>query len=111
MDDSPVEISIDGVLHSVQTGKEIRIKPGESVCMVNGLYHTFWGEPKTGTILVGEVSKVNDDRVDNHFFDSVGRFPKIQEDEPPLHLLYTEYPSPVLQSSNAALIKAEERYL
>jgi D-lyxose ketol-isomerase len=41
---------------------------------------------------VGEVSLVNDDRADNHFHAAVGRFPQIEEDEPPLHLLVTDYP-------------------
>jgi len=36
-------------------------------------------------VLVDEVSRVNDDRVDNHFYDAVGRFPDIDEDEDPLY--------------------------
>jgi hypothetical protein len=44
-------------------------------------------------VLVGEVSKVNDDERDNRFHDdAIGRFPEIEENEPPLHLLCTEYP-------------------
>ena len=42
-------------------------------------------------MLVGEVSMVNDDRTDNRFFESIGRFPQIMEDEPPLHLLTMDY--------------------
>ena len=56
------------------------------------MYHTFWGESGKGKILVGEVSKVNDDRVDNRFYEPVGRFPEIEEDEPPLYLLGMDYP-------------------
>ena len=41
---------------------------------------------------VGEVSAVNDDKSDNGFYEPVGRFPTIKEDEPPLHLLCSEYP-------------------
>ena len=41
--------------------------------------------------LVGEVSRVNDDYVDNHFYDPVGRFPDIEENEPPLYPLYDDY--------------------
>jgi D-lyxose ketol-isomerase len=41
--------------------------------------------------LVGEVSTVNDDRTDNVFRDQVGRFPVIEEDETPLHLLVPDY--------------------
>jgi D-lyxose ketol-isomerase len=43
-------------------------------------------------VLVGEVSTINDDRIDNRFNPPVGRFPEIEEDEPPLYLLCTEYP-------------------
>ena len=42
-------------------------------------------------MLVGEVSRVNDDRVDNRFLEPVGRFPSVEEDEPPLHLLVGDY--------------------
>jgi D-lyxose ketol-isomerase len=41
--------------------------------------------------MVGEVSMVNDDRLDNRFLDPVGRFPTIDEDEPPLHYLVSDY--------------------
>ena len=41
-------------------------------------------------MLVGEVSQVNDDRTDNYFLDPVGRFAEIEEDEPPLRLLWNE---------------------
>jgi D-lyxose ketol-isomerase len=34
---------------------------------------------------------VNDDRTDNRFYESIGRFPQVIEDEPPLHLLTMDY--------------------
>ena len=34
----------------------------------------------------------NDDNADNRFYDTVGRFPDIEEDEAPLYLLCNEYP-------------------
>ena len=40
----------------------------------------------------GEVSMVNDDVNDNRFYETMGRFPKIEEDEAPLRLLCNEYP-------------------
>ena len=43
-------------------------------------------------MLIGEVSAVNDDKTDNCFAEKMGRFPKIEEDEPALHLLCNEYP-------------------
>ena len=33
---------------------------------------------------------VNDDTKDNRFYKPVGRFPEIEEDEPPIHLLGNE---------------------
>ncbi|MDO8589334.1 MAG: D-lyxose/D-mannose family sugar isomerase [Armatimonadota bacterium] len=84
-----VEVSIDGVLTGVKAGEIVRLKPGESICLPPGLYHEFWGQ---GTVLIGEVSKVNDDNVDNRFYEEIGRFPEIEEDEEPLYLLFSEYP-------------------
>ena len=43
-------------------------------------------------VLLGEVSQCNDDNTDNRFNPPVGRFPKIEEDEPPYRLLCNEYP-------------------
>jgi D-lyxose ketol-isomerase len=54
------------------------------------LYHAFWGAESR--VLVGEVSMVNDDCSDNRFYETVGRFPQIDEDEPPQHLLTMDYP-------------------
>jgi D-lyxose ketol-isomerase len=55
------------------------------------MYHRFYGEPGKGKVLVGEVSMVNDDTSDNCFLEPVGRFPVINEDVPPLHLLVSDY--------------------
>ena len=65
------------------------LEPGESITLVPRCYHTFWGEG--GRVLVGEVSLVNDDYADNRFFEPVGRFPDVEEDEPPLYLLVNDY--------------------
>lgn len=90
--ETPVAVSCDGVQHSVPAGGTITLRPGESVCLPQRLYHKFWGDPGGGTVLVGEVNRVNDDRIDNHFFEFVGRFPAIEEDAEPLHLLTMDYP-------------------
>lgn len=50
-------------------------------------------EKGTGAVLLGEVSMCNDDKSDNRFFEAVGRFPKIEEDEPAYRLLCNEYPA------------------
>jgi hypothetical protein len=93
--DTPVKVSMDGRNFEVPAGTVVTVAPGESITLPSGQYHQFWGEPGTGKILIGEVSKVNDDRVDNRFHDKVGRFPEIEEDEEPLHLLCNEYPPAV----------------
>jgi len=90
--DTPVPVSMDGRNYTVEPGTIVRLTPGESITLPQGQYHKFWGEKGTGTVLVGEVSKVNDDRVDNRFYEKVGRFPEIEEDEAPLYLLGNEYP-------------------
>ena len=88
----PVIVLMDGRRFSVPAGTVVRVTPGESITLPERQYHKFWGESGTGKILLGEVSKVNDDTVDNRFLEPVGRFPEIEEDVPPLHLLSNEYP-------------------
>ena len=87
-------LSVDGVRRQLAAGAVLRLRPGESVCITSRIYHTFWGEPGRGAVLVGEVSKVNDDERDNRFLDPVGRFPAIEEDVRPTRLLCMEYPRP-----------------
>ncbi len=84
-----VVVSLDGVRTLVKPGDAVRLKPGESITLLQGQYHQFWAEGEP--VLVGEVSVVNDDRTDNRFFEKVGRFPQIEEDEEPLHLLTEDY--------------------
>ncbi len=88
--DTDVVVTLDGIQRKVQAGTVITLTPGESITLTNGLYHQFWGERER--TLVGEVSLVNDDANDNRFYDRVGRFPEIEEDEEPLHLLVSDYP-------------------
>ncbi len=89
--DTPITVSCDGVKRRVPAGGTVTLTPGESICLPQRLYHQFWGEAGKGTVLVGEVNRVNDDRIDNHFHDKIGRFPAVEEDEPPLHLLTIDY--------------------
>ncbi len=72
-------------------GGQVILKPGESICLEQGIYHRFYGEQGKGKVLVGEVSAVNDDSSDNRFKETLGRFPEIVEDEAPLHLLANDY--------------------
>jgi D-lyxose ketol-isomerase len=89
----PVNVSIDGVLMTAEAGKQLILSPGQSICLRSGVYHRFYGQKGKGPVLIGEVSMVNDDASDNRFYDEIGRFPEIEEDEPPVHLLVNDYPN------------------
>ena len=89
---SDVRVRTDGVERTVPAGTQIRLTPGESITIFQRLYHDFTVEPGTGPVLLGEVSRCNDDETDNRFNPPVGRFPTIEEDEPPYRLLCSEYP-------------------
>jgi hypothetical protein len=90
--DTAVTVMVDGIPRTLDPGEPSVLTPGESVTLPSYLYHRFYGEPGKGTVLVGEVSSVNDDSKDNRFYQPAGRFPRIEEDEEPLYLLCTEYP-------------------
>ncbi len=90
-DTTAVQLKTDGVNRTVVAGGKIVLTPGESICLEQGVYHRFYGEEGKGKVLVGEVSMVNDDANDNRFYEPVGRFPVIEEDEAPLHLLASDY--------------------
>lgn len=86
-----VNFKTDGVKRTVKAGGVVVLTPGESICLEQGIYHRFYGEPRKGKVLVGEVSTVNDDTSDNYFYETVGRFPLIDEDTESLHLLVSDY--------------------
>lgn len=90
-DDTDVDIYSDGRHFTVKAGSTVRLKPGESISIQRGMYHSFWAEG--GKTLIGEVSMVNDDNADNRFYEPMGRFPQIEEDEEALYLLCNEYPA------------------
>lgn len=90
--DTDVVVNADGRSYTVPAGTKVEVKPGESVTMWQYLYHNFATVPGTGDILIGEVSQCNDDTTDNRFHEPMGRFPEIEEDEPPYRLLCNEYP-------------------
>lgn len=89
-----VSVPTDGVVRKLPAGGLLKLDPGESVTLLPGVWHAFWGEG--GDVLIGEVSTVNDDLTDNIFADPIGRFSTIEEDEPPLHLLVSDYDRYVL---------------
>jgi len=87
-----VRVRTDGREIVVPAGSQIVLAPGQSITIHPYLYHDFEVKPGTGPVLLGEVSQCNDDKHDNRFYEKVGRFPAIEEDEPPYRLLCTEYP-------------------
>ncbi len=87
--DKNFTVKIDAVVKELVPGEKVQLLTGQSVCMESGVYHRFYGIGSP--VLVGEVSTVNDDTNDNFFFEEVGRFPQIEEDEAPLYLLSSEY--------------------
>ncbi|MCC8104116.1 MAG: D-lyxose/D-mannose family sugar isomerase [Clostridiales bacterium] len=94
LSDSDVTVEKDGKKEVVLAGTQVKLCPGESITIYPGLYHEFETEVGTGPVLLGEVSRCNDDERDNRFYDpSVGRFSTIEEDEAPYRLLCNEYPA------------------
>lgn len=84
-----VTVATDGILRTQGPGEILRLQPGESVTLLPGNWHAFWAEEQD--VLIGEVSTVNDDLTDNIFREPIGRFPTIDEDVEPLHLLVSDY--------------------
>lgn len=90
LDDSDIEISLDGVKHTIAAGSIVTLTPGESITLPVGLFHEFWAEPGKGKVISFEVANVNDDMTDNFILDKI-RFPDIEEDCEPTHYLCTDY--------------------
>ena len=87
-----VRVFVDEMESRVKAGAPLHLNPGQSITLVPGCYHRFYGLAGKGSVLVGEVSDVNDDNTDNRFFEPLGRFPEIREDEPVLYPLWKEIP-------------------
>lgn len=89
--DESAEVTVvtDGITRRLPAGGVLMLEPGESVTLLPGNWHAFWGEG--GDVLIGEVSTVNDDLTDNVFREPLGRFSEIEEDEDPMLLLVSDY--------------------
>lgn len=90
---SDVLVNSDGRSYYVPAGTGVLLHPGESITLWPHQYHDFDVAEGTGDVLIGEVSMCNDDNTDNRFYENVGRFPAIEEDEAPYRLLCNEYPA------------------
>lgn len=84
-----VTVPTYGILRTLPAGGILRLHPGESVTLLPGVWHAFWGEE--ADVLIGEVSTVNDDLTDNVFAEPIARFSEIEEDEAPVRLLVSDY--------------------
>ncbi|CAD0187089.1 ABC-type sugar transport system, auxiliary component [Ruegeria sp. THAF57] len=87
--ENAVIVPSDGCPVSIQPGELLRLRPGQSVTLMPGIWHAFWAE--MGDCLIGEVSTVNDDRTDNVFEDPIPRFATIEEDAAQEFLLVADY--------------------
>lgn len=87
-----VKVLKDGRQFYVEPGTQIELEPGESITVYPYLYHDFTVKEGTGSVILGEVSMCNDDVKDNRFYENMGRFPEIEEDEEIYRLLCNEYP-------------------
>jgi D-lyxose ketol-isomerase len=82
-------VRLDGQEREVSGGDTLTLPAGSRITLPPGIYHAFW--PVGPDCIIGEVSTANDDTHDNFFVDpGVGRFPEIEEDEPPLVVLLSD---------------------
>lgn len=88
-EESDVVVACDGRIKRLPAGGKLALAPGESVTLMPGNWHAFWGEG--GDVLIGEVSTVNDDLTDNIFREPIGRFSDVEDDVTPVHLLVSDY--------------------
>lgn len=88
---SNVEVYMDGIRTVVKPGETIIVPTGRSITLTPYLYHNCWALEGEGDLVVGEVSSINDDNIDNRFNPVLPRFGTIEEDEAIVHPLCNEY--------------------
>ena len=87
----PVRVLRDGEYYDAVPGEIIEIPTGNSITLEPGVFHRFFAKTGCGDLLIGEVSKINDDNTDNVFANPSERFCAVEEDEPSYRLLVNEY--------------------
>ena len=87
----PVRVLRDGEYYDARPGEVIEISTGNSITLEPGVYHRFFAKTGGGDLVIGEVSKINDDNTDNVFAYPQERFCAVTEDEPRYRLLVNEY--------------------
>jgi D-lyxose ketol-isomerase len=88
---SDIIVYMDGMKRTVKPDEVIKINPGGSITIKPYIYHIFWSLEGKGDLVAGEVSSVNDDDMDNRFYEKVPRYSSIEEDEPILYPLAVDY--------------------
>jgi D-lyxose ketol-isomerase len=83
-------LRMDGVPIVIPAGGEVEITCGNSITLFPYIYHSFKAKSEDGDLIVGEVSTINDDGIDNHFLDEL-LLPPIEEDEEALYPLCNGY--------------------
>lgn len=89
--DNDVIVYTDGIKKIVKAGETVTVPVGGSITLTPRMYHNFWALEGHGDLVVGEVSSVNDDNVDNHFNPTMPRFGDIDEDVKSEYILCNEY--------------------
>ena len=87
----PVRVLRDGEWYVAAPGEIIEISTGNSITLEPGVYHRFFAKTGCGDLIIGEVSKINDDNTDNIYAVPMDRFSDVEEDEAPYRLLVNEY--------------------
>ena len=87
----PVVLYRDGERYTAAGGEVIEITTGNSITLTPYVYHRFYTKHGSGDLVIGEVSKINDDNTDNVFANPSERFCAVIEDEAPYRLLVNEY--------------------
>ncbi len=86
---APFQVRVNGALRQILPGETVLLRAGERITIEPGVYHEF--ESMTSQCIIGEVSTANDDLNDNFFIrEDIGRFPTIEEDEPPIMRLVSD---------------------
>ena len=84
-----LELPVNNRPRTVAAGGLVVLQSGERVTLSPGVWHEF--VPLSDECIIGEVSTANDDANDNFFVNpDIGRFPQIEEDEPPVVRLLSE---------------------
>lgn len=86
-----VVVYTDAIRRVVPAGGIIEVQPGDSITLEPYVYHCFYAKKDCGLLIVGEVSKVNDDNTDNVFYKKSERFAEVEEDEAIIYPLVNEY--------------------